>query len=122
MQGASAIQAALREIPHGRIRALVVWEPVLPTDWAAPTSTVLSRVSDPRAVQFWDKGRLVSHHVRLAGVDPGDPGPVVWDFVALFAPGIRWDTSFPTPQFAGRTVLEVIDEVRRRLPALAQGS
>jgi hypothetical protein len=42
------------------MKILVVWEPMLPTDWGAPTTPVLARISDARATQFWDKDHLVA--------------------------------------------------------------
>ena len=115
MQGASAIQATLNQFPNARLRLLVVWEPVLPTDWAAPSTSVLSRITDRRAAQFWDKGRLLSQKMRVSGLQNPLAGPVVWDFVALFRPGVRWESSFPEPQFSGAPVADVIEELRRLL-------
>lgn len=92
----------------------VVWEPVLPTDWAPPTTSVLSRIPDVRAVQYWDKGRLLSGKILAAGLK-GVEGPVVWDAVGLFAPGVRWESSFPQPEFSGGPVADVIPGLRQHL-------
>ena len=51
---------------HAPIRVLVVWEPMLPTDWSRPSGMVQSRISDPRAVQFWDKNHLVAKELTAA--------------------------------------------------------
>jgi hypothetical protein len=42
---------------------------------------------------------------------------VVWDFVAIFPPGVRWNGAFPAAQFAGAPVVRVIDDFRRQLRA-----
>ena len=115
MQGASAIQEILRQFPNPRLRVFVVWEPVLATDWAPPTSGTLSRISDPRASQFWDRGRLLSGKI---GHDRFKSDEVVWDFVALFVPGAQWAGSFPEPKFADAPVVNATAGLRRALVAV----
>ena len=124
MRGASALQKVLQENPRKPLRVLVVWEPVLWTDTAAPTTRTLSRVSDPRAEQYWDKDLLLSKEIaRSAFADKAhalhgdglDEDTIVWDFIALFPPGVRWDASFPSPEYHGYPVVEAVDEVGRRL-------
>ena len=39
---------------------LVVWEPILPSDWTRPTRPVMARISDKRVIQFWDKDHLIA--------------------------------------------------------------
>lgn len=112
----------MREFPALRLRVLVVWEPVLPTDWTAPSTAVLARVADRRALQFWDKRRLVSEKILASGFPNPLQGPVVWDFVALFPPGARWEGSFPTPQFSGAPVANVMDGLRRNLHSYSSAS
>ncbi len=107
MQGASAIQNVLRQFPTGRVRVLVVWEPVLLSDWAAPTTGMLSRIADRRAAQFWDRGRVISQKIRSS--------PVVWDYVAVFPPGIRWEGPFPAPEFTGYPAADAADGLRQDL-------
>ena len=60
----------------------MIWEPVLPTDFGAPSTATLRRVSDLRASQYWDKEHVVS---RLLG--ERDRKSVVWDYVAVYQPG-----------------------------------
>lgn len=115
MQGASAIESTLKDFPRASLRVFVVWERVLLTDVAPPSTTVLSRVTDRRAAQFWDRGRVLSQKILASGFQNPLRGPVVWDMVALFPPGVRWEASFPQPDFSGAAVVDAIDEVRRRL-------
>ncbi len=102
-------------MPAARLRVLVVWEPVLATDWAPPTSSVLARISDARAAQYWDHDRVLSQKILASGFKNPLSGPVVWDAVGLFAPGVRWESSFPQPEFSGAPVANVIGELRERV-------
>jgi hypothetical protein len=112
------------------LRVLVVWEHVTPSDHGLrfPGTSVLARVSDARAVQFWDDDRLLSRTLvhdlpadTLPSVAQMDASiPVAWDCVALFRPGVRWLDRFPTPDWAGRPVVDVADSLSRHLSALDQ--
>jgi hypothetical protein len=102
----------------------VVWERVILTDWYAPGSGVLARVSDSRATQFWDRNLLLSDAIKqslerwgsehLTRVREEGRG-VVWDIVALFPRGVRWEKDFPEPHFFGAPVVDVIEDFRRRI-------
>ncbi len=89
------------------MRVFVVWEPVLVTDWHAPGAGAVGRIPDARVTQFWDPRRALSQTIRR--------DHVVWDYVAIFPPGARWDETFPIPRFSGAPVVRVIDDFRRRL-------
>lgn len=128
MQGASALQDVLDELQALPLRVLVVWEPVLWTDVAPPTSGVLARLSSLNAIQFWDERRLLSQFmVEAAAKDPsllqpGDtlpPDMIVWDFVAIFPPGAIWK-DVPRPAYYGGPVVDVMDQVRSTLSATAR--
>ena len=106
MRGVSALQRALRRHPDAAVRVLVVWEPVLVTDLSPPFSWVLSTVSDPRAVQFWDPRKALSAELsRAAEARPAGSfraatrkiGSIFWDYIAFFPPGARWDSLPPEP-------------------------
>jgi len=114
----------LKQFPAGNIRVLVVWEPILPTDLAAPSTAVLARVSDPRAVQFWDQSHAVAAKLRNV---PGQPQPgccdrsgVLWDLAAVYPPGALWTDSPPPAVFFNGAVVavrpELTDAVSRLLP------
>jgi len=53
LQGASATGQLLREINSRDLRVFVIWEPVLATDFAAPSTAALARIPDARAAQYW---------------------------------------------------------------------
>jgi hypothetical protein len=116
-----------------RLSVLVVWEHVTQSDrkMGIPTMPVLARIPDRRALQFWDADRVLSYDMRhdlprevlpqVAEMDSTD-FPIIWDCVALFRPGARWDKRFPTPDWAGRPVADVIATFRQRLAALEEST
>lgn len=101
------------------VKVFVVWEPVLATDFTAPSTATLARVSDLRAAQFWDHERLLSH---LLGEH--DRSTVVWDYIAVFAPGTTWKDTPPTPIYSDRPVVRATgganDAIQRLLTASSQ--
>ncbi len=127
MRGASALDNLLRHQSDKKVAVLVVWERVgrsrvAPAATKAPPSSVLSRISDVRAAQFWDGGQLTSSALRDAarkhsGWPAGElsNGGVIWDTVFVFAPGARWDGAPPMPSYVGGDVVDVVDEVQKRL-------
>lgn len=117
LQGASATGRVLREFTGKPVRALIVWEPVLPTDWAAPSTAALRRTAGTRAIQFWDKGRLIS---RVLGEH--DERSIVWDHVAVYPAGAVWDKLPPPALYEGGPVVKVEGPFRDALVrALAGG-
>ena len=123
------MERILRQMPSESLRVLVVWEPMLPTDWYRPTRPTLKRVSDSRAVQFWDKSHLVATHVKrqLQEFHRNDPsccedGGHLWDMAAVYAPGAKWGEAAPTfddgPVYRiGRTLEHAISETDAKKPA-----
>ena len=124
MRGASALETLLEKHTDRSLRVLVVWEPVLFSDIAPPTTRTLSRLSDSRVEQYWDKHLLLSKEViRSAREDAAhalheeysEPDSIVWDFVALYPPGARWESSFPSPIFHAGPVVRVMDQLERHV-------
>lgn len=76
---------------------------MLPTDFGAPSTATLRRLSDLRASQYWDKEHVVS---RLLG--ERDRKSVVWDYVAVYQPGKLWDKGPPEAVYSGRPVVRAI--------------
>lgn len=118
----------LKEMPGTPVRVLVVWEPVLLSDIAPPLSAVLSLVSDRRAMQFWDPDRTLSQQMLQAAretpaVLPFDgevgeeeeEGLIVWDYLAIYPAGLRWEDSMPAPIYGNAPVIRYMEEVRKRL-------
>ena len=101
-QGASALQDVIEKHSDPRIRVFVIWEPVLPTDWAAPSTVTLARAPDLRVQQYWDRGRLLSK-----AMGEKDKTSIVWDYVAVYAPGALWQDAPPPPAFEDGPVVRV---------------
>jgi hypothetical protein len=101
--GSARVNAVLKSHPGSNIRVLAIWEPILPTDWNRPTSTVLDRLSDRRVVQWWDKQHLIARLLKESdgGQDPGccRRNGTLWDVIAVYPPGTRWEETLPPPQF-----------------------
>jgi hypothetical protein len=104
----------LREINSKDVKVFVIWEPVLATDLAAPSTAALARIPDVRAAQYWDRKRALSH---LLG--ERNRSTVIWDYIAVYAPGTLWQDALPKPVYSDHPVRDVIsgakDAVRRLL-------
>lgn len=100
----------MQEFAGKPVRAFVIWEPVLVTDWTSPSTAALRRISDTRAAQFWDKDRLIS---RAMGEH--DRQSVVWDYIAVYPPGDLWQDRPPEPLYHGGPVVQVTNEARTAL-------
>lgn len=98
------------------MRILVVWEPVLPTDWGRPSTAALKRIPDLRASQFWDRNRLISH-----SMGEHDRHSVVWDHIAVYAPGAIWKERPPPALYQGGPVVRVTEPAREALARALQG-
>ena len=92
------------------VRVFVIWEPVLATDWSSPSTATLGRVSDTRAIQFWDKGRVISH-----SMGEHDRRSVVWDYIAVYPRGAVWEDGPPEALYHGGPVVEVTEPARAAL-------
>ena len=107
MRGSSALEKVLQDA--GGVRAWVVWEPVIPTDFGPPSATTAAMV--PRATQLWDAHRALSNALRDKPWADAD-GEYVWDYVAVFPPGARWGDA---PSFHGAPVVQVAESLRAAL-------
>lgn len=81
------------------LTVLVVWEPILPSDWGRPTHLVMARIPDRRVVQFWDKDHLIAKQLdtQLRTKQPSccRHSGTLWDLVALYPDRTKWDESEP---------------------------
>jgi len=106
----------------------VVWEPVVLTDLGPPSSRTLALVSDQRAAQFWDPGRalsrelvrdLLAHPEKVpAGVSMSEDA-IIWDVVALFPPGVRWEDGPPKPVYQSFPVVAGEPELMQAVRGVA---
>lgn len=104
------------------MRVLVVWEPILPTDWKAPSRSTLARIPDRRARQFWDPQHLVAAEIaRIAEQKTVQPEPDCcvekgfhWDEAALYGPHVRWGDG-PTPVYWNGPVYRIASALENAL-------
>ena len=89
-----------------------VWEPILPTDWSAPGTSVLNRLNDRRVRQFWDAGHVLAAVIKKAETasqlhpDCCERNGFFWDLAPAYAPGARWGDTLPEPVFLNGTVVQ----------------
>ena len=89
----------MKEIPDGRLRLFVIWEPILPKDGVDALEDSSEMVKDEwRALQFWDpnaeSGKRIKKLLDLKIVNPA------WDIYMLYAPGVKWENNTaPTPSY-----------------------
>jgi hypothetical protein len=83
------------------VKVFAVWEPILVTDWREPGGSVLRRLPDPRAKQFWDSNHLVAAQLAK-DARPPQPEPgcctrngILWDLVAVYPPDAVWGEAMP---------------------------
>lgn len=132
MRGSSVLQEMLDEIPQSDVRVLVVWQSILPSDWTRPGGSILGRVRDTRARQYWDAENLFPQRLgeRMRS-DPTHPQPnccetddgIPWDLAAIYAPGARWEESLPAATYIDGPVYRLKAamkaELRKQAPAAA---
>ena len=85
------------------------------TDFGPPSTAALARIPDTRAVQYWDRKRTLSH---LLGEH--SRSTVVWDHIAVYAPGELWQDAPPEPAYAGDPVVRKIDRAKEAVLNLLQ--
>ncbi|MBX9599809.1 MAG: hypothetical protein K2X35_02355 [Bryobacteraceae bacterium] len=100
----------MKKFPSNPIKLIVVWEPVIESDRAAPTTPILKRISDPRAAQFWDPERFIS---RMLGEK--DEETIVWDQVFVYPPGGKWTHAPPQHLYTGRPIVKIIPKLEAAL-------
>ena len=104
------------------MRVLVVWEPILATDWRTPSGSTLARIADGRARQFWDPKHVVSVKLRDRATQTApQPKPdccvqkgFYWDEAILYPAGTLWKDA-PASVFWNGPVVKVIPALGGRL-------
>ena len=94
---------------------------MLPTDWAAPASSVLRRLSDGRVQQYWDPNHLLATQMKK---DARSPQPeqdcctrsgILWDLAAVYPAGAVWSDRMPTATLFNGPVVDVTDGIEAAL-------
>jgi hypothetical protein len=101
---------------------LVVWEPILATDWESPGANALARIPDGRARQFWDSKHVVASGLsEIVKQNPSQPEPgccvrrgFYWDDAILYAPHAQWKDE-PTSVFWNGPVVQIIPALENAL-------
>jgi hypothetical protein len=121
LRGASAIEELLKQEKSVNLTILVVWEPILSSDWGRPTRPVLGRISDPRVKQFWDKDHLIAKQLnqQLSTSQPSccRHAGILWDVAALYPKGVQWGGSQPV--FIDGAVVQVETQLAMGVSAVA---
>ena len=98
-----------------------VWQPMLPTDLTQPTTGTLARLSDRRVRQFYDDDHVLAARMKA---DARSPQPVqdcciqkgiLWDLMAIYAPGEKWTEKMPLAKFFNGPVVDVTDGLTKAL-------
>ena len=115
LKGATVIERILRERSSEPLTILVVWQPMLSTDWGRPGTGSLGRLSDGRVRQFWDADRHVAQALKMSFSEREDTlgccitDGVWWDLIAVFPPGTEWHERLPEPLLLGGTIEEAAE-------------
>jgi hypothetical protein len=113
----------LDEVRDADLKVLVIWEKIGFMDARGPSTWVLSRIPDARAVQYWDPERIASSELRrtLSFQAPvvGDvrlvQGDPIWDAVFVFDADAKWEQGKLVPAFAGAPPVEIREELKSAL-------
>jgi len=106
-------QQILEEHSHSDLKVYVVWFDMLSGDSREGWDGYL--VTDPRAINLWDKERLVSQKL---GDDVQGASQPVWDAYLLYGPDASWGKEPPRPLGTGSTIYGTRDRLRAQLEPL----
>ena len=106
---------------------LVVWEPILSSDWRPPGRVALKRISDAQAQQFWDPDHVVATALnQIVKQKPPQPEPdccirrgFYWDEAILYPAGVRW-SDVPGSVFWNGPVYQIIPDLEKSLAELTK--
>jgi hypothetical protein len=111
----------LRKNPNAGLAVFAVWEPMLPTDMSAPSTSTLARLSDARVRQFYDSDHLIAKRLK-DDARPPQPTPdcctrgeILWDLMAIYPAGNRWEERIPAAITFNGPVVDVIAELEKAL-------
>ena len=104
------------------MRVLVVWEPILTTDWRPPSGSTLARIPDRQVRQFWDSKHVVAKALnKIVKQKSPQPEPsccvqngFYWDDAILYAPHAHWKDE-PTAVFWNGPVVRIIPGLEKAL-------
>lgn len=107
----------LEQLGDSPVTVFAVWQPMLPTDWSAPTAGVLARLDDARVKQYWDPNHLIAKRMRTDAKAP-QPEPeccerngILWDLAAVYPSGSQWQAAMPPAIFINGPVVAVAEGI-----------
>lgn len=127
--GSAALQAMLETLPTP-VSVFAVWEPIAAVD-APPTSHMLGNLKAPHVHQLWDPAHVISDEMRAAELaHPSSPPQartrtdslpdgIMYDTMAVFAPGARWEATLPGADYLEVGLESKLDELRQQLERFA---
>jgi len=101
---------------------LVVWEPILPTDWTSPSGSTLMRIPDSRVKQFYDPNHVLSGKLNeMVARKPPQAKPnccvrngFYWDEAILYRQQAHWKDD-PSSDYWNGPVVRIISDLERTL-------
>jgi len=90
----------LEEQSCSKVRVFAVWEPILPTDFTAPSSGALGRLSDARVHQFWDRDHALAKLMAISQDAQTKHkcctrSGILWDLIAVYPAQTLWSDRLP---------------------------
>jgi hypothetical protein len=107
--------------PDAPVRVFIVWEPILPTDFGTPITSVLGRAPDRRVRQYWDPDRVLA---KQMAADARPPQPeqeccvrsgVLWDLAAVYPKGALWEARMPAATVFNGPVVHLTEAIEAAL-------
>ncbi len=89
------MQMVLKNVSDDRLRAYIVWLPMLDSDIRAAAEERSGEFSDERLTYFWDGERLAGKLWQRVLDFPG----IAWDVYFLYGPEAKWENDPPVPDF-----------------------
>jgi hypothetical protein len=118
----------LKELGDQPVTVFAIWQPMLPTDWSAPTAGVLARLGDARVRQYWDPNHLVAKRIK-DDARPPQPEPgccerngILWDLAAVYRADARWADRMPPALFIDGPVVAVTDGIGKVIQPMPRPS
>ncbi len=96
-KGARVVQEQVLDVVDSDdVRVYAIWEPILRNDDHSAAQQAPRFMPDPRVTHYWvdsrDVGALFQKPIQLKS----EPA---WDVYLIYAPGVVWGESVPTPEY-----------------------
>ena len=100
----------------------MVWEPMLASDVAPPTSLAMHLISDRRVRQYWDKQHALARQMKT-DARPSQPEPrccvsdgILWDLAAVYPKSAMWKETLPVAVVFDGPVVSITSSIESALP------